>query len=109
MPRNKTDSPLAKKYGQKRVVMARNLVQAKLGIKLGSEKEKDKIPWAIVGKIVQDEVKGHKYVKEKDIRDAQQNFKKHGPEPSMRRYFKASKKRIVKKKVSRETRLSKRK
>lgn len=123
MPRNKTDSPLAKKYGQARVVRARNLVQASLGIKPGSEKDKDKIPWAIIGKIVQDEVKGKKLVTPKDIKDAQERYKKYGPDPSMKRYFKASKekekkekekerakkkttdtkRRIVKKKVSRET------
>ncbi len=98
MPVNKTKSPLAKKYGQKRVVRARNLVQAKLGIKPGSEKDKGKIPWAIIGKIVQDEKKGGKVVKQSDIKSAQKKHKTKGTSPSMKKYFKASKKN-----VSRET------
>lgn len=98
MPANKTKSPLAKKYGQPRVVRARNLVQAKYGIKPGSEKDKDKIPWGLIGKIAQDEKKGGKLVKKSDIKAAQKKHKRKGTSPLMKKYFKQSKK-----KVSRET------
>ncbi len=88
MPANKTTSPLAKKYGQKRVVLSRNLVQARAGIKPGSERAKDKIPWGLVGKIAQDEKKAGKNIKKSDIDKAKKEYKKKGKSPLIKRYMK---------------------
>ena len=103
MPRNKTTSPLAKKYGQKRVVRARNLVQTQMGLKPGSKSAGKKIPWGVVGKIVQDEVKGGKVVKKSDIQAAKKRVKKKGKTPSAKRYLKQASKSTKKRNVSRET------
>lgn len=102
MPVNKTKSPLAKKYGQKAVVRARNLLQTQMGLKPGSESAGKKIPWGVVGKIVQDEKKGGKNVKQSDIRKAKKRVEKKGKTPSAKRYLKEA----AKKKVSRGTRHS---
>ncbi len=99
MPINKTTSPLAKKYGQKKVVRARNLLQAQMGLKQGGEAAGKKIQWGVVGKIVQDEVKGHKVVKKSDIEKAKKRVSSEGKTPSAKRYLKESTTR----KVSRET------
>jgi len=99
MPRNKTTSPLAKKYGQKRVVRARNLLQTQMGLKPGSKAGGKKIPWGIVGKIAQDEAKGGKLVKESDIRKAKKRVQAKGKTPAAKRYLKQTRN----KNVSRET------
>ena len=88
MPVNKTKSPLAKKYGKKSVVRARNIMETKMGYKPGSEKGGKNIPWGVVGKIVQNEKKAHKNVTEKDIKKAKKNYKKRGEEKSLKRYHK---------------------
>ena len=104
MPKTKTKSPLAKKYGQKAVVRARNLVQARMGLKEGGEAAGKKIPWGVVGKIVQDEKKAGKTIKKSDISKAKKTYKKKGLSKSGKRYLaETAKKRTIKKNVSRET------
>lgn len=104
MPINKTKSPLAKKYGQKRVVRARNLVQSRMGLKPGSKNAAKKTPWGIVGKIVQNEAKAGKTIKKSDISNAKKTYKKKGLTKSSKRYLAQSKKkRTIKNNVSRET------
>lgn len=98
MPVNKTTSPLAKKYGQKRVVRARNLLQARMGLKPGSKSAGKKIPWGVVGKIVQDEKKAGKTIKKSDIKKAKKSYKKKGLNRSGKKYLEQStKKRTMKK------------
>ena len=105
MPINKTKSPLAKKYGQKAVVRARNLLQTQMGLKQGTEASGKKIPWGVVGKIVQDEKKGGKTIKKSDIKKAKQRVENKGKTASAKRYLKEA----TKKNVSRRTSSSKKK
>lgn len=93
MPRNKTTSPLAKKYGQKKVVRARNLLQSRMGLTPGSKSAGKKIPWGVVGKIVQDEEKSGKTIKKSDMKDATKDYKRHGLSRSGKKYLKESKKK----------------
>jgi len=87
MPKNKTTSPLAKKYGQKRVVRARNLLQTEMGLKPGSKNAGKKIPWGVVGKIVQNEKKSGKTIKKQDINKAKRRLTQKGKAKFARRYL----------------------
>jgi len=98
MPINKTKSPLAKKYGQKKVVRARNLLQTEMGLKPGSESAGKKIPWGVVGKIVQNEKKAGKTLKQSDITKAKKRVESKGKASFAKAYLKQRDKN-----VSRET------
>ena len=80
---NQTDSPLKKKYGQRNVARARDLMKARLGIPLRVTKYDDKLTWGIIGKISQNAKKANKNVTMRDIKAAQASFKKNGVEPSL--------------------------
>jgi len=94
MPVNKTKSPLAKKYGQKDVVRARNLLQTQMGLKPGSESAGKKIPWGVVGKIAQNEKKAGKTIKQKDIKKAKKRVESKGKAPFAKRYLKQEGKNV---------------
>jgi len=66
MPGDKSKSPLAKKYGQKRVARARDLVKKQMGKSLKSTDDAD-IPWGIVGKIAKNEKMAKKTISRKKI------------------------------------------
>ncbi len=66
MPGDKSKSPLAKKYGQKRVARARDLVKKQMGKSLKSSDDGD-IPWGIVGKIAKNQKQANKTISRKKI------------------------------------------
>lgn len=66
MPGDKSSSPLAKKYGQKRVARARDLVKKQRGQSLQSTDDAD-LPWGIIGKIAKNQKMAKKTISRKKI------------------------------------------
>ena len=91
MPWDKTTSPLVKKYGEQRVLRARNLVARRLGISVNDESAMKKFPWALVGHIAQEEHKAGKTIKKKDITQAKKTYAKKG-KPKWAKSWKSKKK-----------------
>ena len=78
MPWDKTKSPLVKKYGEKRVLRARNMIARRLGIDVNNESAMKKFPWSLVGHIAQSEQKAGKTIKKKDVAQAKKTYAKKG-------------------------------
>lgn len=85
MPFNKTDSPLKVKYGERNVARARDLMKARLGVRMDVYKYDDKLPWALIGTIARNAKKAGKIVTTSDIRKAQADFKIKGLAASLRK------------------------
>ena len=66
MPGDKSKSPLAKKYGQKRVARARDLVKKQQGQSLKSTDDAN-LPWGIIGKIAKNQKMANKTISRKKI------------------------------------------
>ncbi len=91
MPGDKSKSPLAKKYGQKRVARARDLIKARSGQKLSSTDDST-LPWGLIGYIAKKQKSAGKTIKRAKIKKAQTTTKRKGVAKSLkRRYTKPTK------------------